>query len=100
MKKCVIGLVVAVAVGLIALPFALAGPGGKSGNFGGSGYGPGSGSCRGGAQGIQLTPEQTQKIDQLRQKQWEETKGLREELSTKYQELQSFLVCSGFNPLA
>jgi len=92
MKKVVIGLVVAVAVGLIALPFAVAGPGGKGGNFGGPGYGPNSGICRGGAQVSQLTPEQAQKIDQLRQKHWEETKGLRADLFTKRQELRGLSI--------
>jgi Spy/CpxP family protein refolding chaperone len=84
MKKVLIGLVVAVAIGLIALPFALAGPGGRGGNYGSYGYG----SCRGGAQASELTPEQTQKLDQLRQKHWEETKGLRADLFAKRQELR------------
>jgi Spy/CpxP family protein refolding chaperone len=92
MKKVVIGLIVAVAVGLIALPFAVAGPGGKGGNFGGPGYGQGSGGCRGGAQASQLTPEQTQKIDQLRQKHWEETKGLRADLFAKRQDLRGLYI--------
>jgi Spy/CpxP family protein refolding chaperone len=92
MKKLVIGLVVAVAVGLIALPFAVAGPGGKGGNVGGPGYGSGSGGCRGGAQASQLTPEQTKKIDQLRQKHWEETKGLRADLFAKHQELRGLSI--------
>jgi Spy/CpxP family protein refolding chaperone len=92
MKKLVIGLVVAVAIGLIALPFAVAGPGGRGGNFGGPGYGQGSGICRGGAQANQLTPEQTQKIDQLRQKHWEETKGLRVDLFAKRQDLRGLYI--------
>jgi Spy/CpxP family protein refolding chaperone len=92
MKKFVIGLVVAVAIGLIALPFAVAGPGGKGGNFAGPGYGPGYGGCRGGAQASQLTPEQTQKLDQLRQKHWEETKGLRADLFAKHQELRGLYI--------
>jgi Spy/CpxP family protein refolding chaperone len=92
MKKVVIGLAVAVAIGLIALPFAVAGPGGKGGNVGGTGYGPGYGNCRGGAQASQLTPEQTQKIDQLRQKHWEETKGLRADLFAKHQELRGLYI--------
>jgi len=54
----------------------------------GSGYGPGNGPCWNGAQASQLSPEQTKKLDQLRQKQWEETKGIREELSKKCQDLQ------------
>ena len=88
MKKVVIGLVVAVAIGLVALPFAVAGPGGKGGNVGGPGYGPGSGMCR----ASQLTPEQTQKINQLRQKHWEETKGLRLDLFTKRQDLRGLYI--------
>jgi Spy/CpxP family protein refolding chaperone len=92
MKKVVIGLVVAVAIGLVALPFAVAGPGGKGGNVGGPGYGPGSGMCRGGVQASQLTPEQTQKINQLRQKHWEETKGLRLDLFTKRQDLRGLYI--------
>jgi Spy/CpxP family protein refolding chaperone len=99
MKKLVIGLVVAVAVGLIALPFAVAGPGGRGGNFGAPGYGgymmgPGYGPNYGGygPETTQLTPEQTQKLDQLRQKYWEETKALRADLFAKHQDLRGLYI--------
>jgi Spy/CpxP family protein refolding chaperone len=107
MKKILfIGLVVALAVGLGG--FALAQYAGYGGywahmmgyGYGGhmrgpgygpnyGGYGPGYGPCWNGAQASQLSPEQAKKLDELRQKQWEETKGIREELFKKYQELDS-----------
>jgi Spy/CpxP family protein refolding chaperone len=101
MKKILfIGLVVALAVGLGG--FALAQYGGYWGHMGGygyggrmmgsgygQGYGPGYGPCWNGAQASQLSPEQAKKLDQLRQKQWEETKGIREELFKKDQALES-----------
>ena len=107
MKKVAIGLVVAVAVGLIVLPFAVAGPGGRGGNFGGPGYGgymmgPGYGPNYGGygPQTSQLTPEQTQKLDQLRQKYWEETKALRADLFAKNQELRGLSIQANPDPKA
>jgi Spy/CpxP family protein refolding chaperone len=100
MKKIVfVGLVVALGIGLGGLALAhyagyggywghMMGPG-YGGYMMGPGYGPGYGGSWYGSQASQLSPEQTKKLDQLGQKQWEETKGLREELFTKYQELQS-----------
>jgi Spy/CpxP family protein refolding chaperone len=67
------------------------GPGygpGYGGYMMGPGYGPGYGGWYGN-QPSQLSPEQTKKLDQLRQKQWEETKGIRDELFKKYQELEN-----------
>ena len=101
MKKAVfVGLVVALGIGLGG--FALAQYGGYGGHmmgYGhggymmgsgyGQGYGPGYGNCGYGTQASQVSPEQATKLDQLRQKQWEATKGIREELSKKYQELDS-----------
>ena len=104
MKKAVfVGLVVALGIGLGG--FALAQYGGYGGHMGGYGYGghmmgqgygpnyggsgPGYGGCGYGTQASQLSPEQAKKLDQLRQKQWEATKGIREDLSKKYQELES-----------
>ena len=98
MKKAVfVGLVVALGIGLGGLALAhYAGYGGYGGHMMGRAYGSnydgngqGCGGCRYGDQASQLSPEQTKKLDQLRQKQWEETKGIREELSKKYQELES-----------
>ncbi|NIW51247.1 MAG: periplasmic heavy metal sensor [Candidatus Korarchaeota archaeon] len=104
MKKMLVGLVIVLGIGLGGLALAhYSGHGGHWGHMRGPGYGghmmgpgyggdmmgPGYGDCWYGPQASQLSPEQAQKLDQLRQKQWEETKGLREELSTKYQELQS-----------
>jgi Spy/CpxP family protein refolding chaperone len=107
MKKVVfVGLVVALGIGLGGLALAhYAGYGGYWGHmmgpsYGGymmgpgygsgfGGYGPGYGGCWYGTQASQLSPDQAKKLDQLRQKQWEETKGVREELFTKYQQLQS-----------
>jgi zinc resistance-associated protein len=107
MKKLVIGLVAAVAIGLIALPFAVAGPGGRGGNLGAPGYGgymmgPGYGPNYGGygPQTTQLTPEQTQKLDQLRQKYWEETKTLRADLFAKQQELRGLSIQANPDPKA
>jgi Spy/CpxP family protein refolding chaperone len=103
MKKVVfVGLVVALGIGLGGLALAhyagyggyggyMMGPG-YGGHMMGQGYGPnygGYGGCGYGTQASQLSPEQTKKLDELRQKQWEETKGLREELFKKYQELES-----------
>lgn len=101
MKKVLfIGLVVALGIGLGG--YALAQCGGYRGHMGGygyggrmmgpgygQGYGPGYGGCGYGNQPSQVSPEQAKKLDQLRQKQWEETKGIREALFKKYQELDS-----------
>jgi zinc resistance-associated protein len=91
MKKAVfVGLVVALGIGLGGLALAhYAGYGGYGGHMMGTGYGQGYGGCGYGDQASQLSPEQAKKLDQLRQKQWEETKGIRKELSKKYQELES-----------
>ena len=104
MKKVVfVGLVVALGIGLGGLALAhyagYGGYGGRMMGYGyggymmgpgyGQGYGPGYGGYGYGTQASQLSPEQTKKLDQLRQKQWEETKGIREELFKKYQELES-----------
>jgi Spy/CpxP family protein refolding chaperone len=103
MKKVVlVGLIVALGIGLGGLALAqfsgyggqwgrMMGPG-YGGPMMGQGYGPnygGYGGCGYGTQASQLSPEQAKKLDQLRQKQWEETKGIREELFKKYQELES-----------
>jgi Spy/CpxP family protein refolding chaperone len=106
MKKVVlVGLVVALGIGLGGLALAqYAGYGGFGGRMMGPGYGgrmmgPGygpnyGGYCPGygegwyGPQASQLSPDQIKKLDELRQKQWEETKGIREELFKKHQELQ------------
>jgi hypothetical protein len=104
MKKVLfIGLVVAIAIGVGG--YALAQYGGYWGHMGGygygghmmgsgygpnyGGYGPGYGPCWYGAQPSQASPEQAKKLDQLSQKQWEETKGIREKLFKNYQELES-----------
>jgi Spy/CpxP family protein refolding chaperone len=99
MKKIVIvGLVVALGIGLGGLALAhYAGYGGYGGHMGygyggymmGPGYGPGYGGSWYGNQPSQLSPEQIKKLDQLRQKRWEETRGLREELFKKHQELEN-----------
>jgi zinc resistance-associated protein len=91
MKKAVfVGLVVALGIGLGGLALAhYAGYGGYGGHMMGTGYGQGYGGCGYGTQASQLSPEQAKKLDQLRQKQWEATKGIREDLSKKYQELES-----------
>jgi Spy/CpxP family protein refolding chaperone len=91
MKKVMFGLVVVVAVGLVALPFvSLAQQAGKQG----SAMGQGSGYGSRGLQASNLTPEQTQKLQELRQKQWEETKGLREDIFDKRQELRGLYLKS------
>lgn len=98
MKKLLVVLVVALGIGLGGLALAqyagyggywghMRGPG-YGGHMRGPGYGPGYGGCWDGPQASQLSPEQTQRLEQLRQKHWEETKGLRETLSSKHQELQ------------
>ncbi len=101
MKKAVfVGLVVALGIGLGG--YALAQYGGYWGHmmdygYGGhmmgpgygQGYGPSYGPCWYGTQPSQVSPEQAKKLDQLSQKQWEETKGIREKLFKNYQELES-----------
>jgi Spy/CpxP family protein refolding chaperone len=97
MKKVVfVGLVVALGIGLGG--YALAQYGGYWGHMGGYGYGGhmmgpgyglGYGSSRYGAQPSQVSPEQAKKLDQLSQKQWEETRDIREKLFKNYQELES-----------
>jgi Spy/CpxP family protein refolding chaperone len=98
-KVAVVGLIVALGIGLGGLALAqYSGPGG----YGGSMMGPGSGGHmmglgqggRCGAQASQLSPEQIEKLKQLRLKHWEETKGLRIELFTKHQELEGLYLQS------
>jgi len=100
MKKLVVGLVVVLGIGLGGLAFAhygghgYHGEGYYGGHMMGPGYGshmrgPGYGGCWEGPQARQLSPEQAKKIEELRQKKWEETKGLREELFSKQQELRT-----------
>ncbi len=96
-KVLIVGLVVALGIGLGGLASAhYAGRGGYGGHMMGpgygQGYGPGYGGCWDGPQASQLTPEQTQKLDQLRQKHWEETKGLRADLFAKHQELRGLYI--------
>jgi Spy/CpxP family protein refolding chaperone len=94
-KGLFIGLVVALGIGLGG--YALAQYGGYWGHMGGygyghmmgPGYGPGYGGSWYGTQPSQVSPEQAKKLDQLSQKQWEETKGIREKLFKNYQELES-----------
>jgi len=95
MKKI---LIVAVVLLTIALIGGIAsahrwGYGGFGGYMMGPGYrghmmSPGYGGCWGGDQISQLNPEQTKKLDQLRQKYWQETKGIQDKLFSKHQELQ------------
>jgi Spy/CpxP family protein refolding chaperone len=103
MKKLVVGLVVVLGIGLGGLAFAHYG---GHGYYGGQGYygghmmgpgygygahmmGPGYGGCWEDPQASNVSPEQAKKLEQLRQKNWEETKGLREELFSKQQELRT-----------
>lgn len=99
MKKWVIGLGAVLLVGGLVVS-AVAGPGWHRGwgthmmgpGYGGHmmGYGPGGGGpgyCWNRPQWKTPTPEQTQKLDALRQKYWEETRALREGLFAKRQEL-------------
>jgi Spy/CpxP family protein refolding chaperone len=103
MKKLVVGLVVVLGIGLGGLAFAHYG---GHGYYGGQGYygghmmgpgygygghmmGPGYGGCWEGPQASNVSPEQAKNLEQLRQKNWEETKGLREELFSKQQELST-----------
>jgi Spy/CpxP family protein refolding chaperone len=91
MKKVMFGLVVAMAIGLVALPFvSLAQQAGKQG----SAMGPGAGYGGRGLQASNLTPEQTQKLQELRQKQWDDTKGLRADIFAKRQELKGLYLKS------
>ena len=94
-KAVVIGLAVALGIGLGTLVWAQqAGPGGGE-NMTGPGprghmMGLDRGGCGGGSTASQLTPEQSKQLQQLRLKHWEETKGLRAELFSKHQELKGF----------
>jgi len=54
--------------------------------FGGPGYCPGY--WWGASPGANLSPEQTEKLQQLQQKEWAETKDLRTQLFTKQDELR------------
>lgn len=56
--------------------------------------GPGVGYGGRGLQTSNLTPEQTQKLQELRQKQWDATKGLRADIFAKRQELKGLYLKS------
>ena len=92
-KAVVIGLMVALGIALGTLVWAQqAGPGGGENMMGpgprGQMMGLDRGGCWGGSAASQLTPEQNKQIEQLRLKNWEETKGLRADLFAKQQELR------------
>jgi len=99
MKKLLIIGVLVVAVGVAGVAFARGpwGSGGHGPHHGymtmGPGYGPGTGYGQPGQPwrgpgSENLTPEQTEKLQQLRQKAWEETKDLRAQLFSKRDELR------------
>jgi Spy/CpxP family protein refolding chaperone len=87
-KAVVIGLVVALGIGLGGLALANYGGHGGGGGMMGPGYGAGPGACRNDDQASQLTPEQTKQLEELRLKHWEATKGLKADLFAKHQELR------------
>jgi Spy/CpxP family protein refolding chaperone len=93
-KAVVIGLVVALGIGLGGLALANYGGHGGGGGMMGPGYGAGLGACKGGDQTSQLTPEQTKQLEQLRLKHWEATKGLQADLFAKHQERRGLLIRS------
>jgi Spy/CpxP family protein refolding chaperone len=107
MKKVVlVGLIVALGIGLGGLALAqfsgyggcrggMMGPG-YGGHMMGPGYGPGYGGY--GPQASQLSPEQIKQLEQLRLKHWEETKGLRNELFSKHQELEGLSLQANPDP--
>ncbi len=81
MKNFRIALIVATLV--LVASWAIAGPGG---GWGGRGMGLG---CDGpAAQALNLTPEQSQKIQELRQSKYNEMAALREEMAGRRSELQ------------
>src|SRR4030043_2484201 len=103
MKKVVlVGLIVALGIGLGGLALAqfsgyggcrggMRGPG-CGGPMMGPGYGPDYGGCGDKAQASPLSPEQIKQLEQLRLKYWEETKGLRNALFSKQQELEGLFL--------
>lgn len=74
--------VVAVAAVVLLTSWAIAGPG--------RGWGRGMGPCGDGylAEELNLTPEQSQKIEELRQSRFEEMAALRDEMAQKRAELR------------
>jgi len=93
MKKGLIAVIVALTLGVGGLALAH-GPGGSGSCGGGPGYGGymmGPGYGRYGSDvpaGSNLSPEQAQKLQQLRQKQWQETQELRQQLFSKHEALR------------
>jgi len=88
MKKMIVGLMVVALLATAGLAMAQGwgrGPGCGPGAGGGPGYGP---KGAGGA-GLNLTAEQQQKMQVLREKHWNDTAVLREEMLNKKAELRN-----------